>query len=138
MAQGGYVGGYVEWDSDQEMIAARRAEADLNGLTPKAIRQMTIDFVQDGGHIDQRVETRENHLDFAFYYRVILLAEGFPRGIFVELRLVDDDPEDPVVHLGSGTPTRGLNMKPFPWKCGKCRQRAVRPDASDLRGRTGA
>ncbi|MGC8639831.1 MAG: hypothetical protein ACP5XB_08160 [Isosphaeraceae bacterium] len=94
----GYVGGFVEWDGDQEMIAAR---ADLGGLTPKAIRRMTIDFVRDGGRIDQRVEERENHLDFAFYYRVIVPAEGFPRGIFVELRLVDDDPGAPVVHIVS-------------------------------------
>lgn len=97
----GYVGGYVEWDSDQEMIAARQAAADLNGLTPRAIRRMTIDFVRGGGQIDQRAETRENHLDFAFYYRIILTAQGFPCGIFVELRLVDDDPEGPVVHIVS-------------------------------------
>ena len=89
----GYVTGYVEWD-EKEARNARRNLSDL-GLTPEAVREMTIDFVKNGGSITQHKETRENHPDFEFYYKITLPVAGFSRGVFVELRLIDEDPDNP-------------------------------------------
>jgi len=100
-ATGGYVTGYVEWCDDKAASIAREKLADLSGLTPEAIRCMSINFVSDGGKISQHEETRPDHLDYPFYYKIILKLEDFPRGVFVELRLVDDDRQNPVVHIVS-------------------------------------
>jgi hypothetical protein len=91
----GYVTGYVEWD-EKEARNARRNLSEF-GLTPEAVREMVIDFVQGGGSISQQKETRENHPDFRFYYKIILTVAGLPRGVFVEMRLIDEDPNNPAV-----------------------------------------
>jgi len=93
-----YVTGYVEWDAKQALVA-REKLADLDGLTPEAVRTMAIDFVTGGGLVVQRAETREEHLDFRFMYKFVLPVPGFPCGVFVELRLIDDDPDSPTVHI---------------------------------------
>ena len=62
---------------------------------------MTIDHVNGGGAITQVRETRTDRPDYRFYYKVILAISDFPRGVFVEHRLVDDDPAGPVVHIVS-------------------------------------
>lgn len=96
----GYVTGYVEWDAKQANLA-RGTLADLNGLTPEAVRTRAIDFVTDGGHIAQQIESRKEYLDFRFYYKITLPAAGFPQGVFVEFRLIDDDPDNPSVLIVS-------------------------------------
>jgi hypothetical protein len=96
----GVVSGYVEWDADAAAIA-RRKLAKLEGLTPESIRTMAISFVGAGGKITQHKETRENWSAYSFYYKVIVPVEGFHRGIFVELRLIDEDPDDPAVQIVS-------------------------------------
>jgi hypothetical protein len=97
----GYVSGYVEWCDERTVALARSNLADLSGLTPEAVREMAIDHVNGGGAITQVRETRTDRPDYRFYYKVILAIPDFPRGVFVEHRLVDDDPEDPVVHIVS-------------------------------------
>ena len=93
--------GYVEWCDDRAVAVAREKLADLNGLTPEAVRTRAIDYVNDGGAIIPVVETRPEWSDFRYYYKVILPVEDFPRGVFVETRLIDEDPNDPVVHIVS-------------------------------------
>ena len=56
-----------------------------------------MDFVHGGGSITQHQERRENHPDFKFHYKITLPVAGFPRGVFVELRLIDEDPDNPAV-----------------------------------------
>jgi len=93
------VTGDCEWDDR----AARRVrcDRDLQGLTPEYIRELLRDHVtQHGiGVIDQRPETRSEYSDYRFYYRVIVPVEEFQHGLFVELRLVDDDPDAPAVRI---------------------------------------
>jgi putative zinc finger/helix-turn-helix YgiT family protein len=98
----GYVGGFVEWKSDRVIAKARGQLADLDGFTPDEIRRKSVDFVNNGGQIRQSGETREEYAaDYRFKYIVILPCDDFPRGVFVEFVLVDDDPEGPVVHIVS-------------------------------------
>ncbi len=44
-------------------------------------------------------ETRTEYRQHDFYYKVIIPVEEFPRGLFVELILVDADPEVPTVQI---------------------------------------
>src|SRR6185312_16290786 len=93
--------GYVEWN-EREANNCRKNLAELDGLTPEGIRCKSIDYVQARGKVTQHKETRENHADFPFYYKIALPVTGFPRGIFVEFRLTDkDDPNNPTVEIVS-------------------------------------
>ena len=96
----GYVTGYVEWDENAARVS-RGKLARLDGLSPEFVREPVIDFVEDGGVISQHEETREDWKSFRFYYKVILMVPGVRRGVFVELRLIDDDPENPAVLIVS-------------------------------------
>jgi hypothetical protein len=94
------VTGYVEWDADAAAVA-RGKLAELDGLTPEAVRIMAIDFVNCGGVVNQNRETRLEWSEFPFKYDVKLNVPGFPSGVYVELRLIDLDPDAPVVHIVS-------------------------------------
>jgi hypothetical protein len=96
-----YVTGYVEWIDDRAAAIAREKLAELAGLTPEAIRTMAIDLVNDGLEVIQSRETRETWSEFRFKYIVKIPLEGIPSRVFVELRLNDSDPDDPVVHIVS-------------------------------------
>jgi hypothetical protein len=98
----GYVKGYVEWKNDRTAARARSALADLDGYTPEQLRRKSVDFVKGGGRVKQSPETREEYVaHYRFKYIVILPCEAFPKGIFVEVVLIDADPEGPVVHIVS-------------------------------------
>jgi hypothetical protein len=81
----------------------------LQGLTPEGIRRLLHDFVCGGGRLDERRESRpdwlEANADRPSYYRdlwyrpVVLVADLFPKGLVVEVRLFDDDPQDPWVEI---------------------------------------
>ncbi len=95
-----YVQGYVEWKATSAEHARRNA-ADLQGLTPDAIRAMAIEFVRAGGTVIQRLEVRPEWIDFRFSYRIVMPVVGFVNGIFVEFALNDDDPDDPAILIVS-------------------------------------
>jgi hypothetical protein len=96
-----FVRGYVEWCSERELEIARTNLAELNGLTPEGIRIDAISFVRDGGKIEQVAETRSDRSDYLYYYKIVLPIDFVRRGVFVEMRLADDDRTAPVVHLVS-------------------------------------
>ena len=77
----------------------------MKGLTPEGIRSLLRQFVRDGNALTIRQETREEYLqehpDDPYWYRAIIPAQDFPLGLFVEVRLVDDDPTDPWVEIVS-------------------------------------
>ena len=95
-----------EWVNDR---VARRVRADPGnqGLTPEAIKRYLCDFVKAGGLVEQRAEERTEWRDRRqFWYRAVLPLEGFPRGLFVEIILLDDDPDCPCVALVNAHPQR--------------------------------
>lgn len=90
--------GYCEW----EEAAARRVRErpPLQGLTPEGIKSLLCDFVVvEGGELSQVLENREDRQDYRFYYKAIIPVAGLGRGLFVEMRLIDDDPNDPAVSI---------------------------------------
>jgi hypothetical protein len=104
--------GQIEWDDRASERA--RSDPDLQGLTPQGIRSLLHEFVVAGRRLDERPETRPNWIeanaDAPSYYRdwwyraVVPLPELFPKGLFVEVRLFDDDPNDPWVQIVNAHP----------------------------------
>lgn len=75
-----------------------REDRDLAGLTPAFIRREVIALVRSqtepSSVMKQIPETREEWRSrYRFYDKVILPVEDYPLGLFVEMRLTDDDPE---------------------------------------------
>jgi hypothetical protein len=81
-----------------------REDPELQGLTPAFIRQEVIDFVRTQANaaaaVKQVPEQRDEWRDrYRFYYKVILPVDGFRHGLFVEMRLTDDDQDFPGVTI---------------------------------------
>lgn len=93
------VTGCCEWN---ERAARRvRADPDLQGLTPEGIKQLLYNFASDpNNELHECPEQREGyrHLRDYYYYAIIPIPQ-FRHGLFVEMALIDDDQELPVVHL---------------------------------------
>jgi hypothetical protein len=87
--------GYITW----KKIATEWVEANLNGLTTRAIGKLMFDHFQSGGEIDEIPETRPEwtterfHYDFRFPIR--------DRRIYIETILVVDNAHDPIIHVVS-------------------------------------
>jgi hypothetical protein len=91
-----------------------RSNPDLQGLTPEGIRRLLHAFVCGGGQLDERPEARpdwlEANADRPAYYRdywyraLVPVPDLFPHGLFVEVRLFDDDPQDPWVEIVNAHP----------------------------------
>jgi hypothetical protein len=95
--------GCFEWID--EAVARMREEPPVAGLTPEDVRSRVYDHVMAGGLIDQRKEERSEYWHRReYWYRVVVPCEGLPRGLFVEMELVDDDPEYPVVWILNAHP----------------------------------
>ncbi|MCI0380006.1 MAG: hypothetical protein L0215_20685 [Gemmataceae bacterium] len=104
--------GQIQWDDRADERA--RSNPDLKGLTPEGIRRLLHEFVCAGERHDERQEGRADWLqanaDRPGYYRdfwyraVIPVADLFPNGLFVEVRLFDDDPQDPWVEIVNAHP----------------------------------
>jgi hypothetical protein len=96
----------VEWIDDKAMIRVRY-EFAATGLSPRKLEELLIEFAKQGGKIDERKETRpEWKARRDFWYRAVIPMEGFPRGIFIEIELRDDDPDVPMVSLVNAHPQR--------------------------------
>jgi len=88
--------GCCEWEDR----AARRIRLNPphEGMTPEGIRDLLIEFVENNPKMLTQVpERREEYPDRSFYYKVIIPLSEFVRGLFVELILIDRDPDYPSV-----------------------------------------
>lgn len=95
--------GHIQWkDSAARLV---RDDSALEGLTPEGIRALLRQFVLDGHALDIRHEARAEYLgedpDDPYWYRAVIPVTGLSRGLFVEVKLVDDDPEEPWVEIVS-------------------------------------
>src|SRR5262245_29527444 len=99
--------GHIQWDDRADGRA--RSDPGLQGLTPEGIRRLLHECVGGGGRLDERQEARADWLQAnadrpAYYrdrwYRAVVPVPGlFSKGLFVEVRLFDDDPQDPWVEI---------------------------------------
>lgn len=72
---------------------------NLGGLTLKDVAKAMHDSLQQGDIVDQVPETRPEWSIWPFHYDFRVKLAG--RGIYIETILVDDDPNDPTIHLVS-------------------------------------
>ena len=104
--------GQIQWDDRADERA--RGNPELQDVTPEGIRRVLHDFVCAGGRLDERRETRsewlETNADRPNYYRdvwyraVVVVPVLFPQGLFIEVRLFDDDSESPWVEIVNAHP----------------------------------
>ncbi len=96
----------VEWVNEKTSNRVRSDPAN-QGLRPGEIIRLLREFVRvsDPACVEQKREEREGWRDRRdYWYRVIVPVAGFPNGLFVELELLDDDPDVPVVVLLNAHP----------------------------------
>ncbi|HEY2156594.1 MAG TPA: hypothetical protein VGH33_13265 [Isosphaeraceae bacterium] len=104
-ALGSRLSNCVVWKNDLTSLRVRN-DPDLKGLTPEGIKRELLAFVAGGGEIVQVREARGEYRDYRYYYKAILPLDGFDRGVFVEIVLVDDDQDFPMVALVNAHPQR--------------------------------
>jgi hypothetical protein len=98
--------GHIQWkDSAARLVRSNR---DSGGLTPEGIRGLLRQYVLDGNALVSRQETRAEYLednpDDPYWYRAVIPVAGLLHGLFIEVKLVDDDPEAPWVEIVSAHP----------------------------------
>src|SRR5258708_452871 len=86
------VGGCLEW-IDEKTQRNIRSNAELRGLTAKAIKEILIEWVATKVHrMDRRKEQRPEYQDHReFWFRVLGSVPGLSRDLFIEMELTDDD-----------------------------------------------
>ena len=89
------LGNCVIWHEKGAQLV--RDDTALRGVTPEFILRAVIQLVRTATSpssvVRQVAEKREGWRDhYRFYYKVILPVMGFKHGLFVEMRLTDDDP----------------------------------------------
>jgi hypothetical protein len=91
--------GHIEWKDAAARLVRRNPE--MNGLTPEGIREDLRQFVINGGRLETRNEIRSEWLeedpDDPFWYRAVFGVPGFPKPLFVEVKLDDDNEKHPWV-----------------------------------------
>jgi hypothetical protein len=87
--------GYITW----KPIARQWVEQDLEGWTSRAVAEEMFRFAEAGGEIDQVRETRPEWTEQEFHYDFRFAIGG--RLLYIETTLVEDDPDDPTIHVVS-------------------------------------
>lgn len=95
--------GHIQWKDSAERLM--RADPQMKGFTPTGVRAMLRQFVLEGNTLDARLETRQEFLeerpDDPYWYRALIPVPGMPRGLFLELILVDNDADEPWIEIVS-------------------------------------
>jgi hypothetical protein len=87
--------GYITW----KQTAREWVEENLEGFTARAVGEAMFQHVEGGGQIDQVKETRPEWSAERFHYDFRIPLAG--RLVYVETILVEDDPNDPTIHVVS-------------------------------------
>jgi hypothetical protein len=93
------LGGCVEWHERE----VDRIEVEMlrHGLTLPVIRKSLVQHVRNGGEVFQVKEERERRKDRRdYYYKTFVpMPDLFPKGLFVEMEIVNTDPEFPEIRI---------------------------------------
>lgn len=92
------VTGDCEWiDREAERV---RKDPSLKGLTPQGIKALLRDYVTRKGKAVIKQKPEKRGYDRQDWYKVIIEeVPEFKRGLFVEIVLADEDPENPAVWI---------------------------------------
>jgi hypothetical protein len=93
-----YTGDFAWINARQELLAGGQHN---HGFTAVEIKELAEAWVNSGGEICCRQETREGYRNQRDYYYFVNIEgiDEFPRGLFVEMELTDPDPDDPIVSI---------------------------------------
>jgi hypothetical protein len=95
--------GHIQWGESAGRLI--RDDPDFGPLTLNGIRALLRQFVMSGKTLDIRRETRVEYLhdnpDDPFWYRAIIDVPGLAHGLFLEVKLIDDDPGEPWIEIVS-------------------------------------
>jgi len=81
--------GYVNFTQ----VAWEWLRRNLDGYTQKRFAELLLEYVEEGGEIDEVVETRPEWSRHRYHYDLRPVVEG--RRLYVETRLFCQDPSDP-------------------------------------------
>lgn len=87
--------GYVEWKD----VAREWVRKQLDNMPLRAVAEQMHNHVAAGGEIDQVPERRPAWSGHDFHYDLRFEIAG--RRLYVETLLLDDDPDDPIIHVVS-------------------------------------
>ena len=87
--------GYITW----KPIARQWVEQNLEGWTTRSIAEEMSRFFDSGSKIDQTQETRREWNEHRFHYDFRIEIGG--RLLYIETVLVEDDTDDPTIHIVS-------------------------------------
>ncbi len=87
--------GYITW----KPIARQWLEQNLEGYTTRSVGEEMSRFVAAGGAIDEVRETRPEWSGHRFHYDFRIEIGG--RLLYIETILMEDDPDDPTIHVVS-------------------------------------
>jgi len=97
-------GGCCEWHAKAEAIF--RDEVALPGQTPLGVKDDLIEYVSQGGEVKQMKEQREEYREErAYWYKVVLAVPELKHGLFIEIILVNRDPDLPEVRIVRAKPS---------------------------------
>ena len=100
--------GHIRWKYSAECLVRDDAAMYANGVSPAEIRKILREFVRAGNSLSVRHETRQEYLaehpDDPFWYRAVIPSAAFAHGLFIEVKLVDDDPVEPWIEIVSAHP----------------------------------
>ncbi len=95
--------GQIQWKDAAARLA--RGDVKLSAFPPARIRELLRQFVLAGGSLTIRQESRAEYLaadpDDPYWYRALIPLSGQPDQLFLEVKLFDDDPNDPWVEIVS-------------------------------------
>jgi hypothetical protein len=88
--------GCFEWDED----VARRVlvQKDLGGLTLAGVCGEVRNKLRSGCECEQNLETRTGY-NYRYFYDIVIDCPEYPKGLYVEMRLVIDDEDYPEVRI---------------------------------------
>ena len=87
--------GYITW----KPIARQWLEKNLEGSTTRSVGEEMFRFFAAGGEVDQIHETRAEWREHRFHYDIRMEIGG--RLLYIETILVEDEPDDPTIHVVS-------------------------------------
>jgi hypothetical protein len=95
--------GNIEWKA--QALENMRDDPEMMNFTDRGINMLLQEFVKAGKKLTVRNETRQDLLvdpDYPYWYRAKVPVSEFPKGLFVEILLLDHAEEkDPFVKIVS-------------------------------------
>jgi hypothetical protein len=94
--------GQIEWKDS--CLKRFRGDPEIKGFTEKGVKELLWDFVRNQKcqlrqHQETDPEWLDENPDDPWWYYAVIPTDIFPKGLFVKVKLIEDDDEDPWVQI---------------------------------------